>query len=88
MAQSVKFNTAEAARFCTENGRRISVSALRKYRIKGAQDPGERGPRFMRDPSTGKALYLERDLLAWIDDLERRLVERGSAPQPRQLSAA
>ena len=32
------------------------------------------------------ALFLP-DLLAWIEELDSRLIERGHAPQPKQLAA-
>jgi hypothetical protein len=83
-----KFTTYAAAQFCTDNGRKISHRTLQKYRTKGRDDPGECGPKFYRDPITGTTLYLESDLRKWIADLENRLIERGSMPQPAHLASA
>ena len=85
---ALKLSTSEAALFCTANGRRISLRTLQKMRTRAPGDPGEKGPRFLRDPVTLHAHYLEPDLRAWIDELDRRLVERAPAPQPKQLAAA
>ena len=82
-----KLTTTEAARFCTENGRMLSHRTLQKWRTRGTKDPGEKGPRFFRDPVSGYAFYFETDLLAWIEELDSRLIERGHAPQPKQLAA-
>jgi|HubBroStandDraft_1064217.scaffolds.fasta_scaffold155927_2 hypothetical protein len=54
--------TAAAAKYCG-----ISVSLLRKLRIKGSDDPGIKGPRFIR-LSPQLILYPIRELDAWLND--------------------
>ena len=82
-----KYTTAAAASFCTENGRRVSNRTFEGYRKKAPADPGEHGPRFFRDPLTQTTYYLELDLLAWISELDARLIERGRSQQPKELAA-
>ena len=82
-----KFLTAAAARYCSEHGRSISHRTLQKYRTKGPDDPGELGPKFFRDPVTQATVYFETDLLAWITELDARLIERGRSQKPKQLAA-
>ena len=85
---SRKMLTTEATRYCNARGRKVSPRTLQKYRLKGQDDPGEHGPRFLRDPATGWAYYLEADLLIWCEEFDRRLVERGPTPQPPKLTDA
>ena len=69
------FSTREAARYI---GR--SVSWLRKKRLRGPEDPGDPGPRWIAEGRTG-VIYLREDLDAWLDGLVRsRAFERRSAP--------
>jgi hypothetical protein len=91
-----KLTTAAAAKFCTENGRRVSHRTLQKYRLKAPGDPGERGPGYMRDPVTGITYYLVDDLKLWIGELDARCcsadaVERGGLMwrgEPKQRRAS
>lgn len=81
-----KLLTTAAARFCTVNGRPVSHRTLQKYRARAPNDPGERGPNFLRDPATGYSYYREDDLLAWCRELDARLVERGAIAQSPALA--
>ena len=62
------YSTVEAAVYI---GR--SVSWLRKKRLRGVDDPGDPGPRYLKTEG-GSAIYLKEDLDAWLD---------GLAAQPR-----
>ncbi len=69
------YSTREAARYI---GR--SVSWLRKKRLRGPEDPGDRGPRWFAEGRTG-VIYLREDLDTWLDHLaESRALERRAAP--------
>jgi hypothetical protein len=57
------FNTREAAAYVG-----FSASWLRKKRMRGALDPGEPGPVFVKTPS-GAVLYLREQLDEWLDRL-------------------
>lgn len=57
------FTTREAAAYI---GR--SVSWLRKRRLRGVDDPGDPGPRYLPTAS-GSTIYLREDLDAWLDGL-------------------
>ncbi len=54
-----------------------SPSWLRKKRLRGADDPGDPGPRWFKT-STGGAIYLREDLDAWLDKLTERGVHRAA----------
>ena len=60
------YSTGEAAIYI---GR--SVSWLRKKRLRGADDPGDPGPRYLKT-SGGSTIYLREDLDAWLDGLAER----------------
>lgn len=54
----------------------ISASLLRKYRMKGPDDPGSHGPKFIR-LSPQLVVYKVADLEAWLDQhAEKTLAER------------
>ncbi len=57
------FSTREAAEYI---GR--SASWLRKKRLRGADDPGDPGPRWLKTDG-GSAIYLREELDAWLDGL-------------------
>jgi len=57
------YATAEAAVYI---GR--SASWLRKKRLRGVDDPGDPGPRWLKTDG-GSAIYLKEDLDAWLDGL-------------------
>lgn len=60
------YSTGEAAVYI---GR--SVSWLRKKRLRGSEDPGDPGPRYLKTGS-GSTIYLREDLDAWLDGLAAR----------------
>jgi hypothetical protein len=79
-AQSWKkrgYATVEAASYI---GR--SPSWLRKKRLRGAADPGDPGPRWLKTEA-GSAIYLVEDLDLWLDGLSR-----GGTVQPLPKAAA
>lgn len=57
------FTTREAGEYI---GR--SASWLRKKRLRGVDDPGDPGPRYLKTDG-GSAIYLKEDLDAWLDSL-------------------
>ena len=57
------YSTGEAAVYI---GR--SVSWLRKKRLRGVDDPGDPGPRYLKTDGGG-TIYLKEDLDAWLDSL-------------------
>jgi hypothetical protein len=57
------YTTGEAAIYI---GR--SVSWLRKKRLRGVDDPGDPGPRYLKT-NGGSAIYLREDLDGWLDSL-------------------
>lgn len=57
------FTTPEAGQYI---GR--SPSWLRKKRLRGASDPGDPGPRYLKTDG-GSAIYLKEDLDAWLESL-------------------
>ncbi len=64
------YSTGEAAIYI---GR--SVSWLRKKRLRGADDLGDPGPRYLKTAG-GAAIYLREDLDAWLDSLDERTAGR------------
>jgi len=62
-AEKRGFSTVEAGAYI---GR--SPSWLRKRRLRGANDPGDLGPRY-RKTAGGSALYLKEDLDTWLNRL-------------------
>jgi hypothetical protein len=77
--------TAAAAQYLSAGGRRASASLLRKFRMKGLTDPGDHGPRWVRDPG-GYCLYRREDLDAYLAEWRARLrpmERRGIPPQLR-----
>ena len=57
------FTTREAGQYI---GR--SPSWLRKKRLRGTDDPGDPGPRYLKTDG-GSAIYLKEDLDGWLDHL-------------------
>jgi hypothetical protein len=60
------FTTPQAAEYI---GR--SPSWLRKKRLRGVDDPGDPGPRYLKTEG-GSAIYLKEDLDGWLDGLLQR----------------
>lgn len=54
------FKTPAAARYLG-----VSPSLLRKFRLKGCDDPGQHGPKYVRFES-GLILYTRESLDAWL----------------------
>lgn len=80
-AQKRGFTTREAANYI---GR--SASWLRKKRLRGPDDPGHPGPRFLKTGG-GSAIYLKEDLDAWLDQLPAQSGGgRQVQPQPQQAA--
>ena len=67
------YTTGEAAVYI---GR--SVSWLRKKRLRGADDPGDAGPRYLKTAG-GSTIYLREDLDAWLDGLAQSPVHPEAA---------
>ena len=67
------FTTREAGEYI---GR--SASWLRKKRLRGVDDPGDPGPRWLKAEG-GSAIYLKEDLDAWLDTLVGRSYARAPA---------
>lgn len=65
------FRTGEAGDYI---GR--SASWLRKKRLRGNDDPGDPGPRYLKTDG-GSAIYLKEDLDLWLDNHRAR----SDAPQ-------
>ena len=81
--QSLKkrgFRTGEAAQYI---GR--SSSWLRKKRLRGNDDSGDPGPRWLNTDG-GPTIYLIEDLDAWLNGLAAKSQPR--APKALQASAA
>ena len=89
MADSSKqrFRTKPAAAYLSEGGLTVSASYLEKCRLRGAEDPRDRGPDWSRDPR-GLCWYSK----AALDDyIERRLAAlqfRAPARQPANFRKA
>jgi hypothetical protein len=62
------YRTKDAAQYCTSLGRPVSPATLRKLRLKGPDDPGNRGPAFLRDPNSDHCLYSDDVLRTWVDE--------------------
>ena len=79
------FTTSEAGIYI---GR--SASWLRKRRLRGADDPGDPGPPYLKTPS-GAALYLKEKLDKYLDHLDQesatRLVASGAQLNPDPTGA-
>jgi hypothetical protein len=68
------FTTREAADYI---GR--SASWLRQRRLRGADDPGEPGPRWITMGKGASAIYLREDLDGWLDTLAKRGADQAAA---------
>ena len=81
--------TSAAARYLTERGKQTSPSLLRKQRLKGADDPGSRGPDWLRAPN-GDCLYPLSSLDRYLAAYRAQLVPMapGEAPAQRRRVAA
>lgn len=59
-----------------------SASWLRKKRLRGSDDPGDPGPRYLKTEA-GSAIYLREDLDRWLD----ALAARQAPPRPSHSTA-
>jgi hypothetical protein len=82
--QKQVFQTRGAATYLSENGVKISPSYLEKTRLRGTDDPRDRGPDFYRDPH-GICIYTRIDLDRYAETRLAALRFRGTAPPPPQL---
>jgi hypothetical protein len=87
MSSARRLRTAEAAAYATGLGRNTSASSLRKYRLRGPDDPGEHGPPWERAPN-GDCLYGVPGLDAWVAEYLSALRPAEPADQPSHLSRA
>jgi hypothetical protein len=62
---AVLLTTREASIYCKSRGRAVSMGSLRRYRARGPDDPGEKGPDFVRD-ELGLCRYPVQALEGWI----------------------
>ena len=79
-----RLRTAAAAAYASRAGRQTSPSLLRKLRLKGTEDPGEKGPPWERAPN-GDCLYPVSGLDVWIAEYLSALRPGLSAEPPRHL---
>jgi hypothetical protein len=75
------FRTSAASRYLATRGVVASPSFLEKARVRGPEDPRDRGPDFARD-STGTCWYAKADLDRYADQRLAARQFRGAAPQP------
>lgn len=79
--------TKAAADYLTSRGKQTSPSLLRKQRLKGPDDPGPRGPSWVRAPN-GDALYPVSALEKYLAHYYALLRPMASAEPPAHLSGA
>jgi hypothetical protein len=79
--------TTQAAAYLRARGRRASASLLRKLRMKGLDDPGQSGPKWVRDPA-GYCLYRREDLDAYLEQWRAQLRPMAQHQQPERLRPA
>lgn len=78
------YSTLEAAQYLSERGRRVSVSWLRKRRMRRADDPGDAGPMWFRD-TRGNCVYFASDLDAYLERWRSTLRALQPAARARHL---
>jgi hypothetical protein len=64
-----------------------SASWLRKKRLRGMEDPGDPGPRYLKTES-GSAIYLKEDLDRWLDALAVRQSDPSKRAEQSQAPVA
>jgi hypothetical protein len=84
---SQRLRTAAAAAYLSARGRQTSPSLLRKLRLRGVDDPGERGPPWERAPN-GDCLYPVSALEQYLAAYNARLVPMAPAEPPEHLLRA
>lgn len=83
----VLLTTREASVYCKSRGRTVSVGSLRRYRLRAPDDPGEKGPDFVRDDQ-GLCLYPCQSLESWIAAWRAKLRPRAPGTFRGQLNSA
>jgi hypothetical protein len=85
-SSSPDLTTSPAAAYLRAHGKRASASLLRKLRTKGPADPGQSGPKWVRDPA-GYCLYRREDLDAYLEQWRAQLRPMAQHEQPERLRA-
>jgi hypothetical protein len=63
---SMLLTTKEAVAYVKSRGRpTVSLGSLRRYRLRAPDDPGEKGPDFVRD-DRGNVFYPVQALEGWV----------------------
>jgi hypothetical protein len=79
------YRTAAAAHYLSNvQGIQCSPHTLRKWRRRGAEHDGERGPEWRVDPMSGHAFYAQSELDRFAEFRRARL-KKARIPQPEQL---
>ena len=76
------YATVEAAGYLRGKGVRRSKRTLIRCRLRCPDDPGDHGPDFYRDLSTGECLYFEADLDRYVEQKHAELEFRGRGVAP------
>lgn len=79
-----RLTTGQSARYLTANYRSVSVSLLRKMRLRKSGDPLDNGPAWERGPD-GACYYKLSALNEWGEEWLLRLSPRKAEIQPRHL---
>ena len=81
------YRTQGAAQYVTARGVTTSASLLQKLRLRGPDDPRDRGPDFYRDPR-GICFYGRAALDQYVADRLAQLAFRSRVSQPESLRKA
>lgn len=79
-------STSQAAAYAASLGKPTSKSYLEKRRLRGPDDPGEKGPDFWRDDN-GRCWYPKDAIDAWVFAWKQRRKFRAPGQRPTQLVA-
>jgi hypothetical protein len=82
--ESTVFQTTGAARYLNLRGIKTSTSQLEKLRLRGADDPRDRGPDFYRD-LRGICIYPRLELDKYAEARLAGLEFRAPAQQPKNF---
>ena len=78
-------SVSDASKHVTREGCRTSSSLLRKLRLKGPNDPGPKGPPWVRAPN-GYCLYPKSGLDKWVAEYKASLRPMAPSPMPTRLN--